>query len=97
MGMNQTNGLNQIAATNAANERTASRIEQDVNLVKSMAEQIDQTAGRIIRHARAMGYFEPPADVKAGMPMPVITTMADALQALARAIDHCSGSLNVFD
>jgi hypothetical protein len=88
------NGLNQ---TGAANERTASRIEQDINLVKSMAEQVDLTRERIIRHARAMGYFEPPPEAKAAMPMPVITTMADALQALARSIDHCSGSLNVFE
>jgi hypothetical protein len=74
-----------------------SRIEADVDLVKSMVTHVEQTTSRIVRHARALGYFEPPSDAKVATPMPVITTLADALQALGRALDHCSGSLNVFD
>lgn len=75
----------------------ASRIESDVELMKAMAQRVEDTTSRIIRHARSLGYFEPPSDAKTGAPMPVVTTMADALQALSWAIDHCSGSLNVFD
>ena len=88
MGM----GINQ-----AATERSATRIEQDVELVKTMTGYVERTTERIIQHARAMGYFEPPGDAKTNAPTSVITTLADALQALSRAIDHCSGSLNVFD
>lgn len=81
----------------AAVERTATRIEQDVELVKTMTEHVNRTTERIVQHARALGYFEPPSDKVNAAPTPVITTMYDALQALSRAIDHCSGSLNVFD
>lgn len=75
----------------------ASRIDNDVESVKSMAARVEITTERIIRNARSLGYFEPPTDAKVSAPTPVITTLADALQALDRAIDHCSGSLNVFD
>ena len=73
-----------------------SRIESDVETIKSMVDRADSIRGRIVIHARALGYFEPPKDV-AATPMPVITTMADALKALDRALDHASGALNVFD
>ena len=87
-------GMNQGAA---AENRVASRIEQDVEQVKSMTERVHRTRERVVRHARALGYFEPPADAKVSAPTPVITTMADALRELDQAIEHCSGALNVFD
>jgi|HubBroStandDraft_6_1064221.scaffolds.fasta_scaffold00050_92 hypothetical protein len=87
------NGSNQLFGAVKSN----SRIENDVELVKTMTNQVESTTDRIIRHARSLGYFEPPSDTKASAPTPVITTLADALLALSRAIDHCSGSLNVFD
>ena len=75
-----------------------SRIESDVETIKSMVDRADSIRGRIVIHARALGYFEPPKDVAATpTPRPVITTMADALKALDRALDHASGALNVFD
>ena len=86
------------AVSASINDRPASRIEQDVEIAKKMVGCIEMTTERIIQHARALGYYEPTPDSKIGAaPTPVITTMADALQALDRAIDHCSGSLNVFD
>jgi hypothetical protein len=81
-------------------DRPASRIEHDVEVLKTLTGKVEHTTQRIIHHARALGYFEPPSDAKAQAPTtptPVITTLADAIQALDRAIDHCSGSLNVFD
>lgn len=91
MGYEQTN--------TKPTERDVSRIEQDVELVKKMTMHVEQTTDRIIRHSRALGYFEPPSEggKLGGGPAPVITTMAEALTALGRAIDHCSGSLNVYD
>ncbi len=86
-----------IGQANAATDRSASRIEHDVELVKTMIEGIERTTDRIIRHARALGYYEPTPESKLSAPSPVITTLADALQALGLALDHCSGSLNVFD
>lgn len=80
-----------------ATDRPMSRIDNDVNTIKNMAERIEGVTHRIIRHARTMGYFELPKDAKAEAPTPVIITLADALTALDRAVDHCSGSLNVFD
>lgn len=80
----------------AAN-RSLSRIESDVETVKGLTNIIENTTERIIRHARSLGYFEPPSDAKVSAPMPVVTTLADSLQALDRAINHCSGALNVFD
>lgn len=81
----------------ASNVRSNSRIENDVEFVKNLTGGVEMTTERIIRHARSLGYFEPPTDAKAQAPTPVVTTLADALQALSRAIDHASGSLNVFD
>jgi hypothetical protein len=81
----------------AATARTMSRIESDVELVKSMTEQVEFMMDQIIRHARTLGYFEPTPTKEATVaPIPVITTLADALQRLSRVIDSCSGSLNVF-
>lgn len=77
--------------------RSPSRIENDVEVLKNLTGRIEMTTERIIRHARSLGYYEPTPDAKTQAPTPVITTLADALGALDRALDHCSGSLNVFD
>jgi hypothetical protein len=83
----------------AQTERSSSRIDKDVEAVKEMTSHIERTTERIIQHARSLGYFEstPDSKLRDSVPIPVITTLADALQAMSRAIDHCSGSLNVFD
>lgn len=88
-----------LASTHAEQNgvRSNSRIENDVETLKTLTRHVEITTERIIRHARSLGYFEPPADPKTQAPTPVVTTLADALQTLGRAIDHCSGSLNVFD
>jgi hypothetical protein len=88
-------GSNQ--ATNPKLNAQASRIEHDVELLKTLIGTVERTTERVVHHARALGYFEPSPEAKTQAPTPVITTLADALQALTRAIDHCSGSLNVFD
>lgn len=80
-----------------ANARSASRIESDVETLKNLTSSVETTTERIIRHARALGYYEPTPESKGQAPEPVIMSLANALQALGRAIDHCSGSLNVFD
>lgn len=89
----------QSAANSLAGQagRSLSRIENDVEHVKALTVSVDMTTDRIVRHARSLGYFEPPEDAKATAPTPVVTTLADALQALNRAVDRCSGALNVFD
>lgn len=75
----------------------ASRIENDVEALKRMVGRVEVIMERTIRHARALGYYQPqPEDAKIA-PTPVITTLADALQALDRAIDNASGALNVYD
>jgi hypothetical protein len=85
-------------AANQPEARDMSRIENDVEQLKRFADRADSITLRILRHARSLGYFEPqPGDAKVSAPMPVVTTMADAIQQLDRALDHCSGSLNVFD
>jgi hypothetical protein len=94
--LNQSQG-NYSAQGAAAVDRSASRIECDVELVKKLTSQVEHATERVIRHARALGYFEPPSDPKTQGPTPVISSLADALASLSRAIDHCSGSLNVFD
>lgn len=87
----------QVKNQGQAVDRPMSRIDNDTETLKRLTERVEGTTMRIIRHARSMGYFEPPKDTGASTPMPVITTLADALNALDRAIDHCSGALNVFD
>jgi hypothetical protein len=86
-----------IGSTGQAANAVASRIESDTEAVKTMVSHVDIISERIVRHARSLGYYQPTPDVKVSAPSPVITTLADALQALNRAIDNCSGSLNVFD
>ena len=84
------------AGANVKQDRPVSRIENDVEQLKRFGERVDSINDRVIRHARALGYYEPtPATGQA--PTPVITTLADALQALEYALERCSGSLNVFD
>lgn len=80
----------------AANMPTVSRIETDVETIKGIVSRIENTTTRIIGHARSLGYFESPNENKA-TPTPVVTTLADALQALDHAVNHCSDAINVFD
>lgn len=82
---------------NTKTERSMSRIDNDVAVVKRMAERVEGITERPMRHAHSLGYFEESKAGNTSTPSPVITTLADALQALERAIDNCSGSLNVFD
>lgn len=88
--------LNQGSVVGVSN-RPASRIDQDIERIKGFTSHIMNSTTRVTMHARSMGYFEPSSDVKASAPQPVVTTLADALAELGRAIDHHSGSLNVFD
>ena len=81
----------------SVSNQVASRIESDVECVKKMTAYVESTTSRIVRHARALGYYEAESDAKVSAPTPVVTSLADALQALDRAIEHCSGALNVFD
>lgn len=88
--------MNAIGQAGTAN-RPASRIEADIEQVKTLTLLVDNMIDRIIRHARALGYYQPTPDAATQAPTPVVTTLADALQALTRSVDHCSGSLNVFE
>lgn len=78
-------------------DRPASRIENDVQSIKTMTNHVENITDRIIRHARSLGYYEPTPQPATAAPTPVVSTLSDALQALARAVDHCSDSLNVFE
>lgn len=87
---------NSLSAAGATN-RSLSRIEADVESVKRMTSSVELLTERVMRHARSLGYFGAPDDPKESGPTPVITTLADALSALDRAITTAGGSLNVFD
>lgn len=90
----------QTAGTSVLN-----RIENDIETVKRMTDRLDSIRQRITRNSRALGYFEPPKDPSllggslngSPTPPPVVTTLAEALQQLDRAIDGASSALNVFD
>jgi hypothetical protein len=98
MSMGNSSGNSGLNNYGVAEATSRSRIQSDIDLIKSMTSQVEATSNRIVAHARALGYIEPPSDAKTGAnPQAVITTMADALRALDAAINHCSGSLNVFD
>lgn len=89
-------GVGAGASNTLKGDRSPSRIENDTETVKMMVARVEAVTGRIVRHARSLGYFEPPPASGATV-APVITTLADALGALDRVLDECSGSLNVFD
>jgi len=93
---------NAQSAGNALNtvkdSRPLTRIESDIEQIKSETNRLESIADRIASHARALGYFHPPSEgAKSAAPTPVVTTMSDAIQALDRAVDNCSGALNLFD
>lgn len=79
--------------------RIMNRIESDIEVIKELTNRLESTTERIVLHARSLGYFEPqpPGGCTSPGLSPVITTLADAIQAISRAVDHCSGSLNLFD
>lgn len=85
----ETSTLNKV-------DRAASRIETDIETLKSLTNRVETCIERVIKHARSLGYYESTPTTGAA-PTPVVTTMADALRALDTAVDHCSGALNVFD
>lgn len=88
-----------ITQSEQTKNSVASRAETDVENVKAMVNKVEIITDRIVRHARTLGYYEPTSEAKgnASAPSPVITTLADALRTLSAAIEHCSGSVNVFD
>jgi hypothetical protein len=85
------------AESAVAKDRPVSRIENDTDQLKRMVDRVENITNRVVGHARALGYFQPTPPEKSVAPTPVVTSLADALNALDRAIDTCSGSLNVFD
>ena len=87
------NSIGQQTVTN----RVASRIDADIDQLKILTLSVDNVTESIIRHARALGYYQPTPEPGASAPTPIVTTLADVLQALTRAIEHCSGSLKVFE
>ena len=74
-----------------------SRIDNDISILKRHIEIVDAITANIMRHAQTLGYFQNSKLDTNIAPSPVITTLADALQALEKSLDHCSGTLNVFD
>jgi len=75
-----------------------SRIDNDIEMVKSMTVRVQTSTDRIVRHAHSLGYFEPSKGTAAiDTPRPVTTTLRDALSELERAIETNSGALNLFD
>ncbi len=90
-------GYSENGASQVKQDRPMSRIENDVETIKRMTERVQDITSRVVRHARSLGYFEPPSKGETSVPTPVTTTLADAITALDRAIDGASGSLNVFE
>lgn len=88
-------GLKQSATP--ATERAASRIENDVERVKTMTSRVDIIVAGIVRHARSLGYYEPTPSAGNTAPSAVITTLSDALRELDRALDNGSEALNLFE
>lgn len=76
-------------------ERSMTRIENQVEMVKAMTSRIRGITTRNVEHAHQLGFFEPPKDAVNGV-SPVITSMDDALRELERAVDSLDGSMNLF-
>lgn len=78
--------------------QSSSRIELQTRGVQEMVGRVQSAQGRVLRHARALGYFQdtPPAQGSA-KPTPISITMSDALSDLDRALDELAACLNVFD
>lgn len=76
--------------------RTTSRIENQTEVLKGAADRIARLTGLNVNHARQLGYFEP-KDAGQTAPMPVITTLDDAINQLHREIDNLEGSMNLFN
>jgi phage-related protein len=78
---------------------TMNRIENDIETIKRITMRLESIHDRIMRNARVLGYFDSPKDIGSGAstPTPVVSTLADAINALDRAVDNASGALNVFD
>jgi hypothetical protein len=75
-----------------------SRIDTDIQTLKRMIGQLDHISNTIVMHARTLGYSDTPKEtIGALSPQPVITTLADAISGLDRAIERTTGSLHLFD
>jgi hypothetical protein len=86
----------QNAASQGIKQR--SRIENDTKLILEAVERLQSIENRIFTHARSLGYFQDtPSSPVATKPTPVSLTLADAIADLDRAVNSCSGALNVFD
>lgn len=77
----------------------ASRIDGQINRLKEMTETINNIQRRVERHARTLGFYDQPVEptLSSSVPRPIISTLEDAILDLSHAIDHASGTLNVFD
>ena len=87
------------APTNARSTlgHPVSRLEHDIERIKELTRVINSTTERTLQIARTLGYFQDQPKDNAPGPIPVVTTMQDAISELNRAVDHNSGCLNIFD
>jgi hypothetical protein len=80
-----------------------SRIENEIDRMRSLIDIVNSSTSRITRHASSFGYFAPPPAQSVNLgcapqaPTAVAVTLTDVLDELARAIDSNSGALNLFD
>lgn len=73
-----------------------SRIENNVEDLKRFVTRVRTTEDRIMRHARALGYYVDTPGAP-GSISPVGATLADAIQDLDMALERVACALNVFD
>lgn len=79
--------------------KTASRIENQTEMVKTLVRKIQRITDTNIQHAHQLGFYSPPSETKpsSGAPTPVTTSLDDAIRDLDQAVDHLDGSMNLFN
>lgn len=94
MAYAETNAIKGCGSTDVKR----SRIEQDIERVKKLANDIEMIADRVGYHAHSLGYFAPPAPVAStGNIAQVGINMSDMLDSLDRSVVRCRENLSLFD
>lgn len=87
----------QIGGATKAMDRPMTRIEVQIETLKSLSNRIQRLTNDNIMHAHQLGFFAPNGPEKdPPTPIPVTTSLDDAIRELTMSVEKLDNSMGLF-
>ena len=94
-GQTKATYQNQVGA--GPSTEKISRIQNDTQTLLGMVQRVRAIETHIVKHAMALGYYQPQPESGGTKPQAVSTSMTDAIGDMNEALDAVSASLTLFE